>query len=554
MRNAVLKTLLLGTFLLLLGNNVMAQSVKDLKKQNKEIISKLRKQNKLKKVEICIEDDGFWFFLLRKGSVIGVANQRGEIVVPVQYKEVTYYPAQEDGFSYIPCYGFYSGVVESQFALYHTASPAVWCAKSSYDASIYSMDGDILRTLSLPVQYLPGYFFSGVEKPIKSRCSDDVVNQKKNGYKSIFVYTNTFCSIYEQDADLLLEQVRGAIFYENKSLTYTRLIDGEEREGGILLSDTTSKVPCQFYYVSYDDYSWKVKRTSFSEREYYSPYIPRRMENKSRYRDEGERYFEKCEFDSVIDFYSKEGVSAPWAKYLIAESFQHKASSHTVNCSSVISAITKETSMSSFVLEHQNDYYAFDLTQALELYQTAIKYYDAYLQEDFSKEYSSEAKSRREFVLSQIAELPILQANYEKALKLLEQRNEHARLAEIQRQQAAAQLKREVTARIIGIFINALSDAVPSSSQTSVSQGNNNYSGVSSGTSTSSSSKDYQKTAHPRKCTSCAHVGNGKCKMCRGTGKWYNTASSAYQTCPHCNGTGKCQVCNGTGTTGNDYY
>ena len=75
-----------------------------------------------------------------------------------------------------------------------------------------------------------------------------------------------------------------------------------------------------------------------------------------------------------------------------------------------------------------------------------------------------------------------------------------------------------------------------------------------SGATNNNSNSGYKKTAHPRKCTSCAHVGNGKCKMCRGTGKWYNTASSAYQTCPHCNGTGKCQVCNGTGTTGNDYY
>ena len=77
------------------------------------------------------------------------------------------------------------------------------------------------------------------------------------------------------------------------------------------------------------------------------------------------------------------------------------------------------------------------------------------------------------------------------------------------------------------------------------------YTGVSS---SSSSSQGYQKTAHPRKCTSCSHVGNGKCKNCGGTGKWFNSGSSKYQTCPHCNGSGKCQVCNGTGSTGVDYY
>ena len=213
--------------------------------------------------------------------------------------------------------------------------------------------------------------------------------------------------------------------------------------------------------------------------------------------------------------------------------------------------------MDSFVLEHQNDYFAFDLTQALDLYKVAIKYYDAYLQEDTLNEFTFDATLNRKISLEMIAELPILQANYEKALKILEQRNEQARLAEIQRQQAAAQRKREVTAQIIGIFVDALSDAVSSSSQTGVSPVNNNYSSGSVGTSTStstSSSKSYQKTAHPRKCTSCAHVGNGKCKLCGGSGKYNTISDPVYRTCPHCNGTGKCQVCNGTGTTGYDYY
>ncbi len=563
MKNRQINNVLLGALLLFLGNSVMAQSVKDLEIQNKETINRLRKQNKLKKVEIRIEDDGFWYYLLRKGSATGVANQQGEIVVPVQYKQnIKYYPALEEGVSYIPCYDtdehikleiaygahhkipyhLLSAIEKSPFALYHTASSAVWYVETSDDAYIYSVDGDILRRLSLPVQYLPGYFFSETEDPIVAHSS--------KYSKSIFV---PFCSVYEQDGDLLVERVYSASFHENKSLIYDGSIVGA-KYGGLLLNDTTSRVPCQFYNVFYDCGVWQVQLAFHSERELYIP----GMDSKIKYRDKGEEYFEKGEYDNVIDFYSKEGISAPWAKYFIAQSFERKAGSHTVNCSTVTSAITGEsTKHSSFVLEHQNDYFAFDLTQALDLYKAAIKYYDAYLQEDTLNEFTSDATLNRKISLEMIAELPILQANYEKALKILEQRNEQARLAEIQRQQAAAQRKREVTAQIIGIFVDALSDAVSSSSQTGVSPVNNNYSSGSVGTSTStstSSSKSYQKTAHPRKCTSCAHVGNGKCKLCGGSGKYNTISDPVYRTCPHCNGTGKCQVCNGTGTTGYDYY
>lgn len=568
MKNRLLKNILLGTLLLFLGNSVMAQSVKDLEKQNKETINRLKKQNKLKKVEIRIEDDGFWYYLLRGASSIGVANQQGEIVVPVQYTDIKYYPALEEGVSYIPCYDtdehrtlkttykshykipahLLSAIEKSPFALYHTASSAVWYVETSDDAYIYSIDGDVLRRLSLPVQYLPGYFFSK-----NSETEDPIVAKSSKYSRFIFV---PFCSVYEQDGDLLVEEVFSASFNENKSLIYNRIIDGDNVNGGLLLNDTTSRVPCDFFDVFYDENSsaWQVRLSSLSEKELYIP----GMDNKIKYRDKGEEYFEKGEYDNVIDFYSKEGISAPWAKFFIAQSFERKAGSHTVNCSTVTSAITGEsTTHSSFVLDHQNDYFAFDLTQALDLYQIAIKYYDAYLQEDTLYEFTSDATLNRKTSLVMIAELPILQANYEKALKILEQRNEQARLAEIQQQQAAAQRKREVTAQIIGIFVNALSDAVSSSSQTGVSPVNNNYSGGSVGTSTStstSSSQSSRKTAHPRKCTSCAHVGNGKCRLCRGSGKYNTISDPVYRTCPHCNGTGKCQVCNGTGTTGQNYY
>lgn len=569
MKNRLLKNVLLGALLLFLGNSVMAQSVKDLEKQNKETINRLRKQNKLKKVEIRIEDDGFWYYLLRGASAIGVANQQGEIVVPVQYKDIKYYPALEEGGAYIPSYeaneytklniayrGHYNipfhllkAIEKSPFTLYHTASSAVWFVQTYDDAYIYSIDGDILRRLSLPVHYLPGYFLSGMEDPAVS------LYYEFSGTSSKIIRASE-CSVYEQDGDLLVERVYSASFHENKSLTYEKHIDGDEVNGGLLLSDTISRVPCRFYHVYYNEIynEWYVKLTSNSQSEAYTP----ELNNKNKYRDKGEEYLEKGEYDNVIDFYSKEGISAPWAKYFVAKSFERKAYSHCYHCSAVTEALTGTSStMNSFVLNHQNDYYAFDLTQALDLYKVAIKYYDAYLQEDTTNEFTNDATLNRKISLEKITELPILQANYEKALKILEQRNEQARLAEIQQQQAAAQRKREVTVQIIGIFVNALSDAVSSSSQTGVSPVNKNNSGSSVGTSTStstSSSKSYQKTAHPRKCTSCAHVGNGKCKLCGGSGKYNTISDPVYRTCPHCNGTGKCQVCNGTGTTGYDYY
>lgn len=73
----------------------------------------------------------------------------------------------------------------------------------------------------------------------------------------------------------------------------------------------------------------------------------------------------------------------------------------------------------------------------------------------------------------------------------------------------------------------------------------------SSGSGTTSPSKSYKKTAHPRKCAKC--VGRGICGMCHGKGTYYVFGQKTI-ICPRCNGTGKCQVCYGSGTHGSEWY
>lgn len=92
-----MKRLTLALLILtLLCSGMYGQTVKEIEKQYKELIKRLKKENALKKVEVKIENDGFWYFLLTgKNKMSGVANQEGKVIIPMQNTAVTYYPAEQ---------------------------------------------------------------------------------------------------------------------------------------------------------------------------------------------------------------------------------------------------------------------------------------------------------------------------------------------------------------------------------------------------------------------------------------------------------------------------
>lgn len=99
MRTLILRLIIL-VFCLFSVGPFFAQDVKSIEKQNKELIKSFKKKYKyiVKDVEVIVENDGFWYFLLiGKDKTFGVANQDGKIIIPMGNNSIDYYPAEKEG-------------------------------------------------------------------------------------------------------------------------------------------------------------------------------------------------------------------------------------------------------------------------------------------------------------------------------------------------------------------------------------------------------------------------------------------------------------------------
>ena len=193
----------------------------------------------------------------------------------------------------------------------------------------------------------------------------------------------------------------------------------------------------------------------------------------------GEEYYEKQDYDHVIDFYAKNGISAPWAKFFTGISLIKKAYLNTIIANNKSESI-EENKISAFQDQ------SFDLVLATEQYKTAIQMLSTYIKEDTV--YNQNALEWKDRALSWMGELPSVQIRYNKALELLQQRHEQARLAEIQRQQAAQQRQNEVMAAILNGFMNGLSNTINQGHHSSTSVGGGSTSSVRSNSSSSTNS------------------------------------------------------------------
>lgn len=458
--------------------NTQAQTVKELELQNKDLIKSLKSQQGVKKVEIKMEDDGYWYFLLTsKTKSIGVADKSGKVIIPPDKTEISYYPSMEEG--YVNAQFIDQNGIKGEIPLYHKKSISVFLAKGQNSrqlANIYSTNGVLLRgNITETINYIPGYFTLG---------ADNIsFYQGDNNVKFISIlddYPKSTIGLITVDGiELLKPMYSNLVIYKNNSCIYEQKIDNITHKGGFLLSKPALKIPCIFYAIGYSDYigKWTIQKNSNSNSEIYNP-----AKNYTiQYRDLGEEYYEKGDYDHVIDFYAKNGIAAPWAKFFTGISLIQKAYRNTIIANDKSKSIEENT----VSLFHDE---SFDLVLATEQYKTAIQMLSAYINEDTV--YTQKALESKNLALSWMGELPNVQIRYNKALELLQQRHEQARLAEIQRQQAAQQRQNEVMAAILNGFMNGfmngLSNTKNQGNYSSTSVGGGSTSSVRSNSSSSS--------------------------------------------------------------------
>lgn len=513
-----------------------AQSLKDIEKAHKDKMKELKKSLGLKKVEIRQEDDGTYYMLLTSkdkrigradinGNVIlpaayyginkstvfdsievftlvngfdriGIADISGKVIVPAEYSNFIFCPAIEEGKSW--AYDNQDTRTGDSVVVYHEAAPAVIYAKGNI-SRIYSMTGEVLRDSIMTDRcaYIPGYFITGTETLyVKSEYT----------HYTIRTPFSTACGLFSQSGEQLVAHgaelltIYGELYYDDKFkvkygkernwCTYTVKEGMKYKMGGFIFGFENQGIPALFNDVTYEPSSdrWRVKRTELGKFEDYTA----EMVKQGIYRDKGEEYYEKREFDKVISFYAKEGVNKPWAKFFTAMALYNKAL-YNVTIANMISENIEKNELPYDFLKNME----FDLDLATEQYNTSVELFDVYLKEDST--YQEDAVRWRNIALKNVAEILAVGKRYEAAMQLLKQR-EAAQAAELQRQQ---ELKRQQNAAfwsgILSAFIQGAANAVTGGGGSGSSgKAAATYSGgtaVSTSSSSSASSRNTSKIA-----------------------------------------------------------
>ena len=364
-KNLVMNRYFIQLLLLALCVAAPAQSLKDIEKAHKDKMKELKKSLGLKKVEIKQEDDGTYYMLLTSkdkrigradinGNVIlpaayyginkstvfdsievftlvngfdriGIADISGKVIVPAEYSNFIFCPAIEEGKSW--AYDNQDTRTGDSVVVYHEAAPAVIYAKGNI-SRIYSMTGEVLRDSIMTDRcaYIPGYFITGTETLyVKSEYT----------HYTIRTPFSTACGLFSQSGEQLVAHgaelltIYGESYYDDKFkvkygkernwCTYTVKEGMKYKMGGFIFGFENQGIPALFNDVTYEPSSdrWRVKRTELGKFEDYTA----EMVKQGIYRDKGEEYYEKREFDKVISFYAKEGVNKPWAKFFYCNGF-----------------------------------------------------------------------------------------------------------------------------------------------------------------------------------------------------------------------------------------
>lgn len=464
--------------LTLLCSGMYGQTVKEIEKQHKELIKRLKKEHPLKRVEVKIENDGFWYFLLTgKNKMFGVANQEGKIIIPTQNTSVTYFPAEPKGIVKTPITEKY--FIKAGFAYsYENTKPFFLTFKSDY--GIVALDGTVIKDKIKQVRKIPGYW-------IISDSYEKMTYSRDRNQDTPFMFLGRNLGVVKGDGKLLVapeydEISLGGIYESKNAAKLEELVkiqlceyskknkDGVTVTGGVTLNGILPALPCIFNGVTIDKkyvsgqgmkYIWLVKQTELGSFEEYTE-----ESDSPKYRDKGEELFEQGKYNDVIEYYSHAGIAQPWSKFYSGVSLFHLGLGNS----------TGAKMQAEYIEKNQMDMYrslvemgsTFNLELSKKQYESAIDLLQAYLKEDNT--FKMQAESYINICNMNIRDLPALRKRYENAILTFEK----AKQDEIKRQREAAlraqQQRTEIMLGILNIFANSLLKAA--SSSPSVGSGN----------------------------------------------------------------------------------
>ena len=355
MKRCLLKIIIAASCIFSFTNGRAQENTEQIEKKYQILIQSLKNQFSLKQAEVKIEADGFWYFLLiGKNDLLGVADQQGKIIIPTENTKIDYHTAEAAGINL-----FLAKDIKDKYKefLYHypKSEPAFHVQYGSFTES----DKD---TISLNVRPFHKFIQKTGQvsidslKYVKKVPGFWIVSQNKeiqqNNYGCTYSGSGGI-GLLKTDGTVVLPPINQSIslgyLYQTdtpknkaryKQCTFQRLNKEEVSTGGINLMDNQNSVPCMFNTVRMEEDSvgiiyWKVKRTKERDYERYhtdSSYT-------IRYQDKGEKLYEEHKYKEAISFYSNEGKELPWAKFYIGASYYYICLKQYISSKSLMSTL-----------------------------------------------------------------------------------------------------------------------------------------------------------------------------------------------------------------------
>lgn len=498
--NKTIKSILVCLFLFCTTWCCMAQTIVTLDskvkptKEEKIVMKRVVKESFAKKAVIRQEEDGFrYIFLSSKYGEKGIYSLDGQCILPLKMDKVYYFPRMSEGYSDITC-SDQNGKTR-EYHLYHGNTDASFFCVDGINSMITDISGRVKAEKRDKRFYLfPGYILIGTDNLATMvttlvEYKTEIVHLFATAY-----YSNL--SLYSTDGKVIVNGAEEILFPNKRHLkdnhiVYEKRNAGIIQKGGLLLDNLSDSVPCLFSDISYyypkdssEKAYWSIKKSKNSDYEVYD----KNRNYKVLYRDKGEELFEKGNYQGVINFYAKEGISAPWAKYFTGISLYELGAKE-------VSGITLCTKYLNDNYEELGNSFSFNLEMAQKQFELSKQILNAYLEEDSL--YKGNAKLYLRMIDLNISELPQKELAYQNAIKNLEKRKEQAKLAQIQREREIQQRKNEQSSQImmaiLGGFAKALLSGGNTTQQTYRNSGSVSSGNVSSGNSSSKNDKYRQE-------------------------------------------------------------
>ena len=498
--NKTIKSILVCLFLFCTTWCCMAQTIVTLDskvkptKEEKIVMKRVVKESFAKKAVIRQEEDGFrYIFLSSKYGKKGIYSVDGQCILPLKMDKVYYFPRMSEGYSDITC-SDQNGKTR-EYHLYHGNTDASFFCVDGINSMITDISGRVkAEKRDKRFCLFPGYILIGTED--LTTMLTTLVEYKTEIVHLFAIAYNSSLSLYSTDGKVIVSGAKEISFPDKSHLKDNHIVfekrnAGIIQKGGLLLDNLSDSVPCLFSDISYhypkdssEKAYWSIKKSKNSDYEVYD----KNRNYKVLYRDKGEELFEKGNYQGVINFYAKEGISAPWAKYFTGISLYELGAKE-------VSGITLCTKYLNDNYEELGNSFSFDLEMAQKQFELSKQILNAYLEEDSL--YKGKAKLYLSIIDMNISELPQKELAYQNAIKNLEKRKEQAKLAQIQREREIQQRKNEQSSQImmaiLGGFAKALLSGGNTTQQTYRNSGSVSSGNVSSGNSSSKNDKYRQE-------------------------------------------------------------